>query len=124
MELDQHFFLAIIHLIIIVPFFLFIGFQRASTPDWLYLATFAIGAVILVYHGFKLVIRLKNNSASWWINALHILIVAPLLLFIGWHKKQTPRFAYELLLMLGFAAAGYHLFSLVRMMEAHPEPKE
>ena len=123
MELDQHFILSIIHLLFIVPLFLFVGFQRASTPNWLYLALFAIGTVIMVYHGFKLMLRIKNRSAYAWVNAIHILAVAPLLLYIGYHKKDTPRWAYEVVLMLGFAALGYLLFSLVRMMEAHPEPK-
>ena len=122
MEFDNHFWLAIIHLIVVVPLFLYIGFNRAETPQWLYMAVFAIGVVILVYHGFKFIVRLKNRSAYTWVNVLHILTVAPLLLYIGYHKKDTPRFAYELLLMLAFAATGYHLFSLVKQLEAHPEP--
>ena len=121
MEFDNHFWLSIVHLLIVVPLFMYVGFVRADTPRWLYLAVFAIGAVILVYHGFRLVVRLKNRSGYSWVNALHVLTVAPLLLYIGYHKKDTPRFAYELLLMLGFAAGGYHTFSLVRQMEAHPE---
>jgi hypothetical protein len=123
MEFDNHFWLAIIHLLFVVPLFLYVGFTRAETPRWLYLALFAIGAIILIYHGFKFVVRLSNRSSYTWVNALHILTVAPLLLYIGYHKKDTPRAAYELLLMLGFAATGYHLFSLVKQMEAHPEPR-
>ena len=121
MELDNHFWLAIIHILFVVPLFLYIGFTRAETPKWLYLSIFAIGIVILLYHGFKLVLRLKNRSGYSWINAIHVAIVAPLLLYIGYHKKDTPRFAYELLLMLGFGAGGYHLFSLVKQLDVHPE---
>jgi hypothetical protein len=51
-----------------------------------------------------------------------MLFVAPLLLYIGYHKKDTPRSAYEITMMLGFAAIGYHLFSLVRNIEIHAEP--
>ena len=123
MELDQRFILAITHLLFVAPLLLFVGFKRAATPQWLYMALFAIGAIILVYHGFKLIIRLKSNSGYAWVNLFHVWTVAPLLLYIGYHKKETPRFAYELLLMLGFAAAGYHMFSIVRMLEAHPEPQ-
>jgi hypothetical protein len=123
MELDQHFVLSIVHLLFVVPLFLFVGFKRAATPAWLYMAMFAIGAVILVYHGIKLVIRLKSRSGYAWVNMLHIVAVAPLLLYIGYHKKETPRFAYELMLMLGFAAAGYHIFSIVRALEVHPDPQ-
>ena len=123
MEFDNHFWLAVIHLILIVPLFLYVGFVRADTPRWLYLALLSIGLVIVVYHGYKLVVRLKNRSGQSWINAIHLLTVAPLLIYIGYHKKDTPRFAYELMLMLGFGAGGYHLFSLVKQMDAHPEPQ-
>jgi hypothetical protein len=121
MEFDNHFWLAVIHLILVVPLFLYVGFVRADTPRWLYLALLSIGLVIVVYHGYKLVVRLKNRSGQSWINAIHLLTVAPLLIYIGYHKKDTPRFAYELMLMLGFGAGGYHLFSLVKQMDAHPE---
>ena len=124
MEFDNHFWLAIIHLLFVTPLFLYVGFTRAETPRWLYLALLTIGAVILVYHGFKLVLRLKAHSSYAWVNAIHVALVAPLLIFIGYHKKETPRAAYELLLMLGFAAGGYHMFSLVKQLEAHPEPNK
>jgi ABC-type uncharacterized transport system YnjBCD permease subunit len=121
MEFDNHFWLAIIHLLFVVPLFLYVGFTRADTPRWLYLALLAIGVVVLVYHGFKLIVRLKNRSGYSWVNAIHVLLVAPLLIYIGYNKKETPRSAYELLLMAGFAAAGYHLFSIVKQLNAHPE---
>ena len=124
MEFDNHFWLAIIHLLFVTPLFLYVGFTRAETPRWLYLALLTIGAVILLYHGFKLVLRLKARSSLAWVNAIHVALVAPLLIFIGYHKKENPRSAYELLLMLGFAAGGYHMFSLVKQLEAHPEPNK
>jgi bacteriorhodopsin len=124
MELDNRFWLAIVHLVVVVPLFLYVGFVRSDTPRWLYLAILSIGLVVLVYHLFRLVPRLKNRSGYSWVNAIHVAIVAPLLLYIGYHKKETPRFAYELLLMLGFAAGGYHTFSLVKQLDAHPEPNK
>ncbi len=121
MEFDNRFWLAIIHLIFVVPLFLYVGFKRAETPRWLYLALLTIGTIVLIYHGFKLIIRLKNRSGYSWVNAIHVLLVAPLLIYIGYNKKETPRSSYELLLMAGFAAGGYHLFSLVKQLDAHPE---
>jgi hypothetical protein len=35
-------------------------------------------------------------------------IVAPVLLAIGTYGNTTPRYLFEILLMLGIAAAGYH----------------
>jgi hypothetical protein len=121
LDMDSHFVLALFHLIIIVPFLLFIGFKRADTPHWVYMSVFATGIIILLYHSFRLFTRLRANSSNAWINAIHVLLVAPLLIYIGYHKKETPRSAYELLLLLAFGAGGYHLFSLVKMLEVDKE---
>jgi hypothetical protein len=39
-------------------------------------------------------------------------LISPLLLWIGYYGKNTSRAAFELLLMLGFSALGYHLYSV------------
>lgn len=122
--MDIHFILAIFHLLFVVPLFLFIGFQRSSTPTWLYHSILALGAFILLYHGYKLVVRMINRSGYAWVNAIHVFLTAPLLMYIGYYQKDTPRSAYELLLLLGFAAAGYHTLTLVQMVNSAPETKE
>jgi len=119
--MDKHAILSLFHLLFVVPLFLYIGFQRSEIPQWVYLTVLTIGCIIFLYHGFKLFLRLQAHSTYSWINAIHVFLVAPLLMYIGYHKKETPRFAYELLLMAAFAAAGYHLFSLVRYVETFPE---
>ena len=121
MASDPHFMLALIHLVFVVPLFLFVGMSRAATPNWLYQALFVIGCIVLMYHAWRLVVRLQSRSSAAWVNALHVAVVAPLLLYIGYHQRETPRSAYELLLMLAFAAGGYHLFSMVKMLQVHPE---
>jgi len=121
MEFDNHFWLAIMHTIVVAPVFLFIGLKRAQTPHWMYLALIIIGIIIFIYHGIKIIIRIGIQSGYIWINSLHLLLVAPLLIYIGYHKKYTPRFAYELLLMLGFASGGYHLLTIVKRLDSYSE---
>ena len=123
MEFNNRVVLSIVHLLLVVPLFLYVGFTRANTPNWLYVALLAIGSVIVLYHLYKLVMGLKNKSSYIWVNAIHVAFIGPLLLYVGFNKKDTPRFAYELMIMLGFAAGGYHLFSLVKQIDTHPEPK-
>jgi hypothetical protein len=120
--MDKHVVLSLFHLLFIVPLFLFIGFKRAEVPHWLYLTVLTIGSIVFFYHGFKFVLRLQAQSTYTWINAIHVFLIAPLLMYIGYHDKETPRFAYELLLMAAFAATGYHLFSLVRFINTNTEP--
>jgi hypothetical protein len=115
--MDSHFMLSLVHLLFVVPLFLGIGYLRSSIPHWLFLVVLVLGIVILIYHSYKLFLRLKIKSNYIWVNAFHVLLVAPLLIYIGYNKKDTPRFAYELLLMMAFAAGGYHLFSLVRELQ-------
>jgi hypothetical protein len=119
MELDNHFWTALFHVLVVTSLFLYVGFTRADTPSFVYTSLFAIGCVILVYHGYKLFLRLTNKSSSAWVNAIHIILIAPLLLYIGYHKKNTPRTAYELMLLLGFSAGGYHLFSMVKQLNTY-----
>ncbi len=116
MGMDKHFVLSLFHLLIIVPFFLYVGVYRAATHPWVYKALMALGAILLLYHGSKFISRLAVRSDYAYINAIHLLF-APLLIYIGWHQQDTPRAAYEVLLMITFAAFGYHLFSLVRILQ-------
>ena len=117
---DIHFMLSLFHLVMVVPLFLFVGYQRSDTPQWVYLSLLSIGVVVTLYHGVRLLQR-YGRSVFAWVNALHVLLVGPLLCYIGWYGRDTPRWAYELLLLLGFGAGGYHLFQLVRGLEAYPE---
>jgi len=48
-----------------------------------------------------------------WINIFHVIAVAPILLYIGSMGYDTPRWAFEILAMLGFSALGYHIYSMV-----------
>lgn len=119
MQFDTHFILSSFHILFVVPFLLWIGFHRADTAQWVYMALFTIGLVILLYHGIKLFFRLQARSSYAWVNAIHVGLIAPLLLYIGYHQKDTPRQAYEMLLLISFAALGYHMFSLVRMLQVY-----
>ena len=66
-----------------------------------------------MYHGYKAWVRFFAGSSSLWINMIHVFYVAPLMLYIGYRGKDTPRSAYELLALLGFAALGYHTYNLI-----------
>jgi hypothetical protein len=48
-----------------------------------------------------------------WVNLFHIFVVAPLLIYIGYEKDNTPRQYFEYIFMLAFAAIGYHAYYMV-----------
>jgi hypothetical protein len=87
--------------------------MRAATPDWAYSLLFGVGLALLAYQGYKSFVKWAAKSPSLWVNLFHVFSVAPILIFIGYNGKKTPRSAYELLAILTFGALGYHMYSLV-----------
>ena len=111
--MDTYLLIGILHVVVIVPFLLWVGFNRAATPDWVYHVLFGTGMLIILYHGFKAIGRYFAKSPVLWVNLLHVFLVAPLLLWIGYHEKKTERPAYDMLLIAAFGAFGYHLYKLI-----------
>jgi hypothetical protein len=122
--IDAYFLVALMHVVIIVPFFLWIGFNRAATPEWVYNVLFGLALLIFVYHGFKAVGRLAAKSPVAWINVIHVLIVAPLMGWIGYNGKKTGRPAYDMLLIVAFGAFGFHLYRLILMSQTFVKGSE
>jgi hypothetical protein len=110
--MDKHVLINLFHIALIVPFFLWIGISRGNAPDGAYIALIVLGIIVTLYHAYKAFIRLSNNSSYVWVNLIHALWIGPLLIYIGAKKKDTPRPAYELLLLTAFGALGYHMYEL------------
>ena len=111
--MDPYLLIAVLHVAFIAPFLLWVGFNRAATPDWVYSFMVGMGLLVLIYHAYKAVGRWFAKSPVLWINLIHVLFVAPLILWIGYHEKKTERPAYDMLLIVSFGAFGYHLYKMV-----------
>ena len=105
--------LALIHLVIIVPFLFYVGLAREQVPDSVFKVVFGLGALVLFYQSFKAYSKIMEGKSPW-INYIHIFLLAPLLIIIGYNGKNTNRKYFEMLLMFGFAAGGYHSLSIIR----------
>lgn len=121
---DSHFIIAVFHILFVVPFLGYIFIQRAATPEWVYTLLFFLGLFVLVYHTFKSVMKYISKSSSLWVNLIHVLIMAPLMIYIGYYSKKTPRAAYEMLGLITFAALGYHMFNIIRMLQTHDDSSD
>jgi hypothetical protein len=110
---DKYFLVVMFHVLLVAPLLMFVGFNRAATPEWVYNVLFGTGLLVFVYHGYKAVARLLARSPVVWVNLIHVLLVAPLLVWIGFHAKKTERPAYDMLLMLAFAVFGFHMYKLI-----------
>jgi hypothetical protein len=110
--MNHHIVLATFHIIVVVPFFLYVGFTRAANPEWMYNVLLGLGLFLFVYHAYSAAKRFLSRSPYIWVNLIHALLIAPLLVWIGVSGKKTPRAAYEMLLLVAFAALGYHMYNL------------
>jgi len=113
--MDPHIILAAVHLVVIVPFLLYICFTRNELPEIMFKVIFGLGAFVLIYQSYKTYIKIVANKSPW-VNLIHIFLLAPLLLLIGYNGKETSRKYYEMLLMFSFAAAGYHGLSIIQTL--------
>jgi hypothetical protein len=110
--MDKNFLVHLFHILIVGTLFLYVGIRRTNIPNFMYSVLIAFGILVLLYHSFKIYKKLQEG-VNPWVNYIHVFIVAPLLLYIGLNKKKTSRLYFEILMMLGFAAIGYHGYYLV-----------
>ena len=111
--MNSHLILSIFHVLFVAPVLIYVGIQRASLPEWAFKALIGLGLVVLLYQSYKSWIKYSSGSLSLWVNLIHVFIIAPVILYIGLKGRDTPRSAFEILLLLGFSAFGYHLYYLI-----------
>ena len=98
------------HIFIVGGLFLYVGINREKIGKMLHYLLY-LGVFIILYHLYKIYGYL-NAGKGIWVNLIHVFIVGPLLVFIGYYGEKTSRKYFELLLMLGFASIGYHTYYL------------
>jgi len=111
--MDPHLQLALFHVIIISPLFLYVGLFREDVPESVFYTVGALGLVIAAYHAFKAYTKILAGKSPW-VNLIHIFLVAPVLIILGIYGKNSSRKFFEMLLILGFASLGYHALSIIR----------
>lgn len=109
---DKRIFVHLFHIFIVGILFIYVGIQRQLTNNYLLQTLFYLGFIIIFYHLYKVYKYLKENKGIW-VNLIHIFIIGPLLVYIGYKNENTSRKWFELLLMLGFASIGYHTYYLL-----------
>lgn len=110
--MNKEFIIHLFHILIIGSLFLYVGTQNKNIPKIMFPILLGLGAIIILYHIFKVYSKIIQGK-GYWVNLIHILLVGPLLLYIGYNGNETARLYFELLLMLGFASIGYHGYYLV-----------
>ena len=100
------------HIIIVGSLFLYVGIKRTKIPKKLFHVLVGLGLFIVFYHIHKTYNYITQDK-TFLVNLIHIFIIGPLLVYIGYYGEKTPRPYFEILLMLGFASIGYHGYYLI-----------
>jgi hypothetical protein len=109
--MDSHTFVHLFHIIIVGGLFLYVGINRDKIYKPIFSLLLFLGFVVIFYHLYKIYLYL-NAGKSIWVNLIHVFIVGPLLVYIGYYGDKTSRKYFEILLMLAFASIGYHAYYL------------
>jgi hypothetical protein len=110
---SDHRIIYLIHTLFVAPLFVYVGLAGSSVPEPVFAVLGALGAGIFFYHAYLAFIKIREGKSAW-VNWIHIFLVAPLLMLLARYKKDASRRYFEMLLLLGFAAFGYHGMYLVR----------
>ena len=98
------------HILIVASIFIYIGVVRTDIPEYLFPIILGLGVVVVLYHAYKTFV----NPDRAWLYLIHVLLVGPLLIYIGHTGKKTERKFFELLLLLAFATLGYNGFYFIQ----------
>lgn len=112
MKLNYVIFVHLFHILFVGLLFLYVGIEKTNIPSLMFPFLKYLGIFIILYHSYKAFINFQNNKSAW-VNLFHILLIGPLLVIIGINETSTSRKYFELLLMAGFAAIGYHVYYLL-----------
>lgn len=108
------FIVSIIHVLITGPLLMYIGYIK-PTNIVLYNILLGLGTLLLFIFGYKIINKIITRSINqytvWYI--IHFIIIVPLLIWCGIKQTKTPVVVFSLLLAIGCAAFGYHIFHLV-----------
>lgn len=102
-------FVKLFHIIFVGGFLSYVGLMRTDVNPIIYNILFWLAIFIFCYHLYR-----ATTKKNPWINLIHILVIAPLIFYIGYNREETPRFAFEILLMLSITAIGYNGFYLIK----------
>ncbi len=106
----------LLHIFIIGGLFLYVGIYKTNISKGMYTFLLYLGIIIIFYHMYKTYNYFILGKNYWLYNLMHILIIGPLLIYVGLNKEKTPIQFFDFILMLGFASIGYHGYYTIKNM--------
>ena len=106
--MSEMFWVHLVHILVFSSLLFYVGSVGKNLPDFMFPLLMILAIGVLGYHIYK----------SWkvpnfaWVNYIHIFLIAPIFFIIGYYGKSVSSLYFELCIMLGFAAFGYHFYYL------------
>lgn len=100
----------LIHIFFSGPLLIYIGLVKPKN-EWIYTLLGIVGILLMVSFLTKL-IMLKPFSQRHVYYAIHALLFAPLLMYLGYTGSTAPDVVFSLALAVGISAFGYHAIRL------------
>jgi len=97
------------HILFLGVFLVIVGATRPRSAWWYYVLL-ALGIIAVVK--FSLEARRKTLFWVLW----HVLVVGPVLIWVGSQRRRSFDFLFKILIMIGSAAIGYHTIRLVQFV--------
>jgi hypothetical protein len=102
-----------LHIFVFVPLLYALYYYRESLSQNICYLLMIIAIAGILYHTNLLYNLPDDKKYKEWVYLLHILVVFPLLFYIGYTYKDTKRKYFEILLIIMFGALGYHTHYLL-----------
>jgi len=98
-----------LHILLVAPLLVYLGWQQGRVPQAALHLTLALGVLVLLYHLYQLWGR-RNALGSYMamINMFHVLVVAPVLIYIGSGIGAVPSQLWSVLLVVAPVIFLYH----------------
>lgn len=115
--LSKYAYINLVHLVVVVPLLIYVYYKAINKELNSTICTpfLAIGILGIIYHAFLCSNKVDENKETWrcWVNHIHMFLVFPLFIYIGYYCENTERKYFEMLLLLAIASFGYHARNLI-----------
>ena len=112
------------HVLVLGPLLIYVGWFGKKSNKYIFPLIFGIGVMAFIYHSFRIfspreVFNCKNTNYDTvklelgimkTIYIFHALIIAPILIYVGWFGINSFSAIFPIILFFGIIGFFYHLF--------------
>lgn len=101
------------HIILSAPLFIYIGYRDGQVQSWIYALALYTGIAVLLYHAYLTVKNYQSGNSMYIVNLFHVLVIAPLLIYVGIKKEETSYPIPTLMFILGIGALVHYVKKVI-----------